>query len=162
MEGSRRGGVEGRQGGVEGGREGEREGREGGRESEGGRERGRKGGRREGIDRQTSERVDLWLYKSTRNDTLVIGVPGWGKIKISLIRFCFPAAFLPLVSKVIIGIGKEKVPSTCKKQTKNSKAYLYLLKLVFHLFLTPVWATKHNRKFSSTKRQNPEKSSKKN
>ena len=61
-----------------------------------------------------------------KNGTLFMGVPGWGKMRISLIRFCFPAASLPLVSKVIIGIGREKTPSVCNdKQTKIRKHSIF-------------------------------------
>ena len=47
-----------------------------------------------------------------------MGVPGCGKMKTSLIRFCFPAASLPLVSIVIIGIGREKLLSSCNVKRK--------------------------------------------
>lgn len=53
--------------------------------------------------------------------TFCMGVPGWGKIKTSLIRFCFPAACLPLVNNVIIGIGSEKLPSLCNRKTRCKK-----------------------------------------
>ena len=53
-----------------------------------------------------------------KNGTFFMGVPGCGKMKTSLMRFCFPAACLPLVSKVIIGIGREKLLSICNVKRK--------------------------------------------
>ena len=50
--------------------------------------------------------------KTYKSGTFFMGVPGVGKMRISLMRFCFPTASLPLISKVIIGIGREKLPST--------------------------------------------------
>ena len=64
--------------------------------------------------------------------TSVIGVPGCGKIKISLMRFCFPAANFPLDNKVIIGIGRENLLSGCHVEQK-SKTFRFVIRCLHPL-----------------------------
>ena len=54
-----------------------------------------------------------------------MGVPGWDTTRTSLIRFCFPAANLPLTSKVIIGIGKVNLQSTWNEMEKSGEKQLH-------------------------------------
>ena len=64
--------------------------------------------------------------------TSVISVPGCGKIKISLMRFCFPAANFPLDNKVIIGIGRENLLSGCHVEQK-SKTFRFVIRCLHPL-----------------------------